>query len=236
MGKPSPSLEICPVCAGNRFTNEPVLLPELIEQWELSPDEVAYINLQQGFCCADCKNNLRTMTLAAAVTRAFGFAGSFKDFCRNDPGIRQLTVIEINPAKNLSPFLEALPKHALHSFPQLDMQRMSFADSSIDVIIHSDTLEHVPDSKAALKESRRVLKPGGHLFYTMPIVIGRLTRRRRGLPPSYHGRETSRDDWIVQTEYGADFWCEIFEAGFREVSLTSLIFPASVAIHAIKGP
>jgi hypothetical protein len=44
----------------------------------------------------------------------------------------------------------------------------------------------------------------------------------------------NRDDCVVQTEYGADFWCEIFEAGFREVSLTSLIFPASVAIHAIK--
>jgi hypothetical protein len=144
MGEPSPSLEICSVCGGDRFTNEPVLWPELIEQWELSPDEIAYINLQQGFCCADCKNNLRTMTLAAAMIGAFGFAGSFTDFCRNDPGIRQLTVIEINPAKNLSPFLHALPKHALHSFPQLDMQRMSFADSSIDIIVHSDTLEHVP--------------------------------------------------------------------------------------------
>ena len=235
MGDLSPNLEICPVCGSDRFTNEPVLWPELIEQWELSPEEVAYIDLQQGFCCAACENNLRTMTLAAAMTKAFGFDGSLKDFCRNDPGIRQLAVIEINPAKNLSPFLQALPKHALHSFPQLDMQQMSFADSSIDVILHSDTLEHVPDSKTALEESRRVLKPGGHLFYTIPIVIGRLTRTRRGLPPSHHGRRgLNRDDCIVQKEYGADFWCEIFEAGFREISLTSLIFPASVAIHAIK--
>ena len=235
MGQSSPSLAVCPVCGGDRFTNEPVLWPELIEQWDLSPDEVAYINLQQGFCCADCKNNLRTMTLAAAITRAFGFTGSFKDFCRNDPEIRELTVIEINPAKNLSPFLQALPKHALHSFPQLDMQRMNFEDSSIDIIIHSDTLEHVRDSKAALKETLRVLKPGGHLFYTVPIVIGRLTQTRRGLPRSYHGKPgVNRDDCIVQREYGADFWCEIFEAEFREVSLTSLIFPASVAIHAIK--
>jgi len=235
MGESSPSLEICPVCGSDKFTNDPVLWPELIEQWELSPDEVAYIDLQQGFCCATCGNNLRTMTLAAAVTRAFQFAGSFKDFCRNDPRIRQLTVIEINPAKKLSPFLEALPKHTLHSFPQLDMQRMRFANSSVDVILHSDTLEHVPDSTTALKESMRVLKPGGHLFYTVPIVIGRLTRTRRGLPPSYHGKPgVNRDDCIVQTEYGADFWCEIFEAGFREVGLTSLIFPASVAIHAIK--
>jgi SAM-dependent methyltransferase len=236
MGQSPPSLDICPVCGGDRFTNEPVLWPELIEQWELLPDEIAYIDLQQGLCCTVCKNNLRTMTLAAAVTRAFGFPGSFKDFCRNDPGIRQLTVIEINPAKNLSPFLQVLPKHALHSFPQLDMQRMSFEDLSIDVILHSDTLEHVPDSKTALKETLRVLKPGGHLFYTVPIVVGRLTRTRRGLPLSYHGKPgLNRDDCVVQKEYGADFWCEIFETGFREVSLTSLIFPASVAIHAIKA-
>ena len=235
MDEPSPSLKICPVCGGNRFTNDAVLWPELIDQWELSPHEVAYIDLQQGFCCANCKNNLRTMTLAASVTRAFGFTGTLEDLCRNNPQIRKLTLIEINPAKNLSRFLEILPKHALHSFPELDMQRMSFADSSIEIIIHSDTLEHVPDSKAALKESVRILKPGGHLFYTVPIVIGRLTRTRRGLPASYHGKPgLNRDDCVVQTEYGADFWCEIFEAGFREVSLTSLVFPASVAIHAIK--
>jgi SAM-dependent methyltransferase len=215
--------------------NQPVLWPELIEQWNLSPDEVNYINLQQGFCCTNCKNNLRAMTLAAAMTNAFGFGGTFQSFCRRHPGIRQLSVIEINPAGNLSPFLRVLTKYALHAFPELDMQRMSFADASIDLIIHSDTLEHVPDSKSALEESRRVLKPGGHLFYTVPIVIGRLTRTRRGLPPSYHGKPgVKREDCIVQTEYGADFWCELFEAGFHEVSLTSLMFPAAVAIHAIK--
>jgi hypothetical protein len=30
------------------------------------------------------------------------------------------------------------------------------------------------------------------------------------------------------------FGCEIFEPGVREISLTSLTFPASVAIHAIR--
>src|SRR5437868_13430402 len=103
MDEPSPSLEVCPVCGGDRFVNESVLWPELIAQWELSPDEVAYIDLQQGFCCASCKNNLRAMTLAAAVTSTFGFSSTFEDLCRSDAGIRQLTVIEINPAGNLSP-------------------------------------------------------------------------------------------------------------------------------------
>lgn len=66
-------------------------------------------------CCL--RNNLKTMTLAAAVTRAFGFAGSFKDFCSNDLAIRHLTVIEINPAKNLSPFLQELPNMRFIRFP-----------------------------------------------------------------------------------------------------------------------
>lgn len=235
MGESVPALESCPVCGDRRFIAQPILWPELIEEWKLSPDEVDYINLQQGFCCANCKNNLRAMTLAAAVTNAFDFRGSFENFCRTDPDIRQRVVIELNPAGNLTSFLRLLPKHALHSFPQSDMQRMSFADASIDLIIHSDTLEHVPNSNLALKESWRVLKPEGHLFYTVPVVVGRLTKRRSGLSPSYHGSpDKNRDDFAVQTEYGADFWCEIFQAGFRKVSLTSLIFPASIAIHAVK--
>ena len=89
MDEPSTSLKVCPVCGENRFTSQPILWPELIEQWELSPDEVAYIDLQQGFCCAGCKNNLRAMTLATAMTNAFDFAGNLKDFCRSDPGIRR---------------------------------------------------------------------------------------------------------------------------------------------------
>jgi SAM-dependent methyltransferase len=226
----------CPVCGNSHFTTQPILWQELINQWQLSDDEVDYINLQQGFRCANCKNNLRSMTLAAAITRAFDSTDSFEEFCRTDPTIRRLAVVEVNPAGTLSPFLQLLPGHRLHSFPQLDMQRMNFENESIDILVHSDTLEHVPDSKQALKDSWRVLKRGGHLFYTVPIVVGRLTQTRQGFLPSYHGKpETLRKDYLVQTEYGADFWCEIFEAAFDKITLTSLSFPASVAIGATKG-
>jgi SAM-dependent methyltransferase len=228
-------LEVCPVCGHREFDFQEVLWRELVAAWELQPYEAGYIDLQQGFHCATCKNNLRAMTLAAAVTRAFGFAGNFEDFCRSDAQIRALTVVEVNAVGRLSRYLENLPHHQLHCFPQLDLQRMSFESGSIDVMIHSDTLEHVPDSRTALRESRRVLKPGGRLFYTVPIIVDRMTRTRQGLPASYHGgSQTSGADYKVQTEYGANFWCEIFETGFREVTLTSLVFPASVAISVTK--
>lgn len=232
---PGSFLSVCPVCGHREFNFRKILWPELVEEWELRSHEAAYIDLQQGLHCASCKNNLRSMTLAAAVTRAFGFEGTFADFCASNAAIRALSVIEVNAAGTLSRYLSLLPRHELHSFPQLDLQRMNFERGSKDIIIHSDTLEHVPDSRAALTESCRVLKSGGRLFYTVPIVVGRLTRTRQGLPPSYHGKpETPRTDYTVQTEYGADFWCEIFTAGFQEVTLTSLAFPASVAICATK--
>ncbi len=231
-----PSLGSCPICGEKQFSAQPVLWQELIDEWQLSNDEVNYINLQQGFACRGCGNNLRSMTLAAAMTTAFGFTGCLKDFVRIDPGIRDLALVEINPAGNLTPFLQVLPRHGLHSFPQIDMQRLKFETASIDIVVHSDTLEHVPDSLLALRECWRVLKPCGHLFYTVPIIKDRLTRKRAGLPPSYHGAPgVFQKDFQVETEYGANFWCEIFEAGFQHVTMTTLIFPASLAVHAVKS-
>jgi SAM-dependent methyltransferase len=212
-----------------------VLWKDLIDKWGLSPDEVEYVNQQQGLCCTSCNNTLRAMTLARAITRAFDWPGTLKSFCARFPLIRRRSVVEINSAGNLTSILRLLPGHSLHSFPALDMQKMSFESGSVDVIIHSDTLEHIPNSKLALSECFRVLKPKGHLFYTVPVIVGRLTRKCEGLPPSYHGAPgNEHEDFKVQTEYGADFWCEIFEAGFREARLVSLIFPASTAVDARK--
>lgn len=230
-----PQLNTCPVCGGSRFTRATILWKELIAEWNLSTAEVDYIDLQQGLSCDGCTNNLRSMTLAAAMVSAFNRSSKLEDLCARDPVIRELSVIEMNPAGALTPILGLLPNHRLVEFPAFDMQRMDLEAGSVDVIVHSDTLEHVPNSHAALAECWRTLRTGGYLFYTVPVIIGRLTKTREGLAPSYHGVSgTQAEDFRVRTEYGADFWCEVFEAGFRRLTLTSLIFPASVALHATK--
>ena len=230
------ALQLCPVCGGREFRSQKVLWPELIDQWQLSEDEAAYIDLQQGYHCTHCKSNLRSMTLAASLIQAFGLDGTLQEVCRDSPRLRAQVCIEVNQAGSLTPYLSILPRHQLVCFPEINLEEMKFDSDSIDLIVHSDTLEHVPESGKALKECYRVLKPRAWLFYTVPVVTGRLTRRRNGMEPSYHGKaETRRSDLIVQTEYGADFWCEVFTAGFREIRLTSLIFPASIAIAARKS-
>jgi len=43
-----------------------------------------------------------------------------------------------------------------------------FPDSTYDLILASDVLEHISDPLKALKEWRRVVKPGGYLFLVLP--------------------------------------------------------------------
>jgi SAM-dependent methyltransferase len=45
---------------------------------------------------------------------------------------------------------------------------LPFADSTFDKIIFSEVLEHLPDDWGGLIEIKRVLKPGGSVFLTVP--------------------------------------------------------------------
>lgn len=52
-----------------------------------------------------------------------------------------------------------------------DIQRIPLA-SAFDTVISCETIEHLPDPVAALREIHRVLRPGGHLFLTTPNYMG----------------------------------------------------------------
>ena len=48
---------------------------------------------------------------------------------------------------------------------------LPFEESSFDAVICIDAINHLPDRPRVLAEWRRVLKPGGHLLFTDPIVL-----------------------------------------------------------------
>jgi SAM-dependent methyltransferase len=224
-------INACPVCGGQDFSSAKVLWQELITDWQLSPHEVEYIDRQQGCCCKACGNNLRSMALASAVMRAYGFIGTFADFVRSDVA-RSLKVLEINEAGGLSSFFVDLPNYRLVCYPDYDMTRLDFPSGTYDLVLHSDTLEHVADPVAGLAECRRVLSDHGRCIFTVPIITGRMSRARTGLKNSYHGSSGQEmHDYIVHTEFGADVWCFAAEAGFTSINIHSFEYPACLAIE-----
>ncbi len=222
----------CPVCSGKEFQENKVLWPELVDAWQLSFSEVEYINRQQGLICLGCGANLRSMALANAIVRAYGFDGNLIEFC-NSPISGDLQILEVNPAGTLTKHLISLPGHQLVSYPEYDMKSLAFDSKVFDLVIHSDTLEHIDQPIKAMEECRRVLKDSGRCLFTIPIIVGRLSRSREGLKPSFHGCETDMGaDLLVQSEFGADFWRIILKAGFESCAIHSLEYPAGLAIAA----
>jgi SAM-dependent methyltransferase len=226
-------VERCLVCGSNALRDVEVLSPELVAQWEIAPHEAAYVNRQQGHHCADCRSTLRCMALAAAILRYLRAEGPFARFVTT-PRARSLRVLEINEAGGLSPLLASLPQRTHAAFPAVDMQRLPYAEASFDLVVHSDTLEHVPDPVHGLRECRRVLAAGGACIFTVPIIVGRLTRSRSGLAPSHHGTPADGDGYLVHTEFGADAWRWPLAAGFAECSVLALEPPAAHAWTAVR--
>jgi SAM-dependent methyltransferase len=225
----------CGVCGGTKFTNHIVLWEQLITDWQISPEEVDYINRQQGELCNLCGANLRSIALAKALRAFLGTNTLLREATTSQIG-KNLTLLEINEAGSLTPDPKNFGNYIYGAYPEVDMHALPYRDGTFDVVIHSDTLEHVKNPVHALTECHRVLKVGGALCFTVPVIVGRLSRSRDGLPKSLHGNSaTKADDYVVQTEFGADVWTYIIEAGFTEISIHSVEYPAALAFLARRN-
>ena len=194
--------------------------------------EADYIDRQQGEFCIGCGANLRSIALANALRWTFGTDEPLARFCAS-PEASTFKILELNEAGTLHPFLKKFPGHVFGAYPQVDMHALPYSNGVFDVVVHSDTLEHVPNPIHALGECRRMLAPRGTLCFTIPIIVARLSRGRDGLPNSYHGNAATRaNDLVVQTEFGADAWTYPMQAGFSEVHLFSVEYPAALAMAA----
>jgi SAM-dependent methyltransferase len=117
-----------------------------------------------------------------------------------------------------------------------DVQRLTFADTSFDLITHTEVMEHVPDDSRAFRELHRVLRPNGWLVFTVPLTDHDATveraRLRDGtiehvLPPMFHTDPLRGGDSIlVFRDYGADVAQRLSAAGFSDIE----IVPASPEI------
>lgn len=225
---------ICGICGGTSFKKHRVLWEALINEWQISQAETDYIDRQQGETCNLCGANLRSIALANAVRTFLGTNALLQEISTSELG-KSTSILEINEAGMLTPFLKSFDRYVFGAYPEVDMHAIPYADDIFDLVIHSDTLEHIKNPIHALTECRRVLKPGGALCFTVPVIVGRLSRNRDGLPKSYHGSPgVMQEDFVVHTEFGADTWAYVMEAGFTNISIHSVGYPAAIAFLARK--
>jgi len=103
-----------------------------------------------------------------------------------------------------------------------DVQGLTFADATFDIVIAQDVMEHVRAPESGWREIHRVLRPGGSFVFTIPYYQDRATRRRVDtssgrdiplLPLEYHSDGIR--DGLVYTEFGSDLPQELNRVGFQ---------------------
>ena len=135
---------------------------------------------------------------------------------------RRLRVLHFAPEGGISrrlrdrPNLDYVASDLLAAPPavQADITRLPFADGSVDVIICSHVLEHVPDDRRALRELRRVLRPEGWAVLLVPIDLQRAVTFEDPtiLQPRHRERAFGKVDHV--RVYGRDFPERLASASF----------------------
>jgi SAM-dependent methyltransferase len=216
-----------------------VVTPRLQELWGLSPRLADALARKESGDCAHCGAKLRGRRIAQVLLTLYsGGAPPAPSLARwgEAPEIRKLRVAEINRIDGVHSFVVTLPFYAGSDYSEgdpasgdpearsEDLTRLSYDDESFDLILTSETLEHVPDLHAAVREIHRVLAPGGLHVFTVPVlpgtkktvaraIIGADGSIRDELPRICH----PGGDWgyPVFTEIGTDLPELLTQAGFQ---------------------
>jgi SAM-dependent methyltransferase len=236
--------ERCVVCGcfGPMIYRRRLILRRHEELWGLTPGLAEAFARKESCNCWRCGTHLRGRRIAEALLTRYPISAppapvrTLKSWVEQ-PEIQALRIAGINPIDGLNPVLARLPRFVASEYDPdripggaggntrcEDLTGLTYAGGSFDLVLTSETLEHVPDLGAALREIHRVLVPGGRHVFTIPVLPGvAKTFARSIILP-----DGSIDDRVpriahpggawgypVFTEFGADFTAILERAGFE---------------------
>ena len=86
----------------------------------------------------------------------------------------RVTGVDVNPlgVRNAASLAEARGVSERARFEAVDANKpLPFADASFDVVVSNDTMCHIANRAAVLRDWHRVLRPGGRALFTDAMVI-----------------------------------------------------------------
>ena len=136
------------------------------------------------------------------------------------------------------------------TLPHQDLCTLTYADNSFDLLICNDLFEHIYDLNAAFEQCARVLRPGGWLVATFPMLYGQAAsqikaRHRPGampgvaaeadllMDPEFHDNPLEPDlGSLVYQLPGWDLLDQVRAAGLQEPCLHWLAAPSYGVVGA----
>jgi SAM-dependent methyltransferase len=97
----------------------------------------------------------------------------------------------------------------------MDITKIDLADNSVDFILCSHVLEHIPDDKLAMKELYRILKPGGKGILQVPMDTSLENTYENEAITDPKEREIHFGQYDHVRLYGLDYKSRLENAGFR---------------------
>jgi len=218
---------------------------KLAHPWDNSDAFKRGLVAREAEICALCGANFRMRVQASVALHTLGLPGVGALIealrTRRELAIYETATRNVFRAQALesvanyvtSEYLDgAQPGSRVGGVLHQDLERLTFADESFDLVLTSEVLEHVADLGRALSEIQRVLKPGGSHVFTIPVdpelpamrerarvVDGRIEHLE---PPVMHGDSLREAGIIAFRDFGADTADRMTSAGLacREVKFT----------------
>jgi SAM-dependent methyltransferase len=147
-------------------------------------------------------------------------------------GVRHdAVVLEVAPSKSLQRVMRALPQasyRSIDAYPDADgrmvdeiadLTSLPDEDGSVDLLVVSHVLEHIPDDGRALAEMFRVMSPPGLAVLAVPQVDHRATDEDPQATDAERVQRFGQADHVRL--YGHDLVGRISKAGFSFVRFKS---------------